>query len=302
MISPRPVVVWGNCQAAPLADLLRVPMAACGLTVVDVPPVYLADRRQLAAVHRSVRRAAYLISHPIREEYRFGGCGTAALASLLPSDGRLITVPTTFHIGPFPYLVNAHGADGTRVNAPLTDYHDLRAVVAASCGLDVAAATAWWPGPDVRAVRATNSESIEELRQRETGLDVGVSDLVAVPDSMWSMNHPSNGVLAEVARRVLAVVGCDGEVPVPTREYLGERRAPVDAEVAAGIGWPQRPDWTVQGKVLGASTVLAAHLGFYRSRPDVVADTVRRYAERIARLGLAQPSASARRSAPVSSA
>lgn len=300
--TPELVVVWGNCQAPPLAELLRGPMAEAGLTVVDSPPVFLASDHDIDQAHRSVREAALLISQPISETYRFGGCGTAALAAELPESGRLITIPTAFHEGPFPYLVNAHGADGARVAAPMTDYHDLRAVAAAHRRLSLEQAQAWWPDPSSDTVRTTSTLSLERLRRREAGLDIAASDLLAAPDSLWAMNHPSNRVLADIARRILELVGIDDAPDVPVREFLAERVAPVEPAVAAALGWPvtaARPRWTVAGSELDPLDVLGAHLDFYATRPDVVADTVRRYA---ARIPSDQSSASARRSAPVSSA
>lgn len=285
-VRPELAVVWGNCQAAPLADLLRAPLAAAGLTVVDVPPVFLASEDEIAQAHRLVGRAALLISHPIRENYRFGGCGTTALAAQLPPRGRLVTIPTIFHDGPFPYLVNAHGADGARVDAPITDYHDLRAIQAAADGLTTDQAVAGWSHADPDLVRSMSADSIERLRRRESDLDIVVSDLVGDPDALWSMNHPSNRVLVEVARRVLDVAGVGGEVQAPTREFLAEKVAPIDTGVAAALGWPEsaaRSEWQIRGRAVADRDVLAAHLDFYGRRPDVVTDSLRRYATRLAR-------------------
>ncbi|MBE7188918.1 WcbI family polysaccharide biosynthesis putative acetyltransferase [Jatrophihabitans endophyticus] len=287
MSSPRLVVVWGNCQAAPLADLLRAPLAAHGLEVVDVPPVFLATEHELAGVHDLVRQAAVLVSQPIREEYRFPGSGTAALASRLPRGGRLVTVPTTVHAGPFPFLVHGHDAQGARVEAPLTDYHDLRVVLAASRGAGPAGTSAWWPSPSASEVRTRDADSLARLRRRENGLDVRVSDLVDAPGALWSFNHPTNAVLAELARRVLATIGVDAPVTPPDREYLAERQAPVEPAVAAALGWPAgeiRPDWVVRGQVLDRDEVVRAHLAFYAERPDVVAEALTRYADRCAAL------------------
>ena len=190
------------------------------------------------------------------------------------------------------------------LDAPITVYHDLRVVLAASRRLDVASALAWWPTPAADAIRAVDEESLAQLCRREAGLDVPVSDLVASPGALWSMNHPSNLVLAEIARRVLIVMKCPAHIEAPEREYLAERCAPVEAAVTRALGWPQdasRPDWVVRGERVDLADVLAAQLEFYARRPDVVADTLQRYADRIDTALTAQPSASARRSAPVSS-
>ena len=278
------VVVWGNCQAEPIALLLRAPLARHGLNVVVVPPVFLVDEAGLDAVHNEVRASAVLISQPVRDEYRIPGCGTSQLAELLPPSGRLVTFPSTFHIGAFPYMVNAHGGDGERVPAPLTDYHDLRALVAAERGLDVERALAWWPAPPAEAVRAVDADSIARLREREASLDVTVSSQLDSPTALWTLDHPSNVVLAAIAGALLGVLSIDEAIEVPSREFLGARRAPVEAAVVTAHGWPVQaaaPVWRIDTREVPAAEVLAAHLALYRDRPDVVADTRSRYAERL---------------------
>ena len=283
------VVVWGNCQAEPLALLLREPLARHDLEVVVVPPVFLVDDAGLDRVREVVQTSAVLISQPVRDEYRIPGCGTAQLAELLPAGGRLVTFPVTFHIGAFPYLVNAHGGDGHRVPAPLTEYHDLRALVAAERGLDVDRALVWWPAPTADAVRAIAVDSIAQLRRREAPLDVAVSSLVDGRAAMWTLDHPSNAVLGPMADALLRFLGLAETVDVPDREFLGARRAPVEQAVVAAHGWPAEaatPGWRIDRRDIPAVELLSAHLALYRERPDVVADARRRFAERLAVLGL----------------
>jgi hypothetical protein len=285
----RNVVVWGNCQAEPLARLLRRPLSLEGLDVVVVPPVFLVDEVGLDHVRAIVATSALLVSQPVRDEYRIPGCGTAQLAGLLPADGRLVTYPSIFHVGSYPYQVNAHGGDGERVPAPLTDYHDLRTLVAAERGLGVPEALAWWPAPSADAVRAVAADSTRRLREREANLDVAVSTLLDAPDALWTLDHPSNAVLGPLSQAVLGVVGVDRAIEVPAREFLGARRAPLEPAVVAAHGWPadaSRPDWRINGRDVPSAEVLAAHLSLYAERPDVVRDARTRYADRLAVLAL----------------
>lgn len=285
----RPVVVWGNCQAEPVGALLAGPLAAHGATVVAVPPVFEATEEDLVRLRGLLAEAAALISQPVRDEYHVPGCGTAQLAALLPPDAKLVTFPVTYDTSGFPFQVNGHGADGLRVQAPLTDYHDLRALVAAERGLDVDAALAWWPEPEADAVRANAAASVAELARREADLDVAASDLLG-PDAMFTLSHPANAVLAGVAGRVLSALGLGADVgAVPQREFLGERRAPVEPAVVQALGWPAaavRETWLVQGQPVAQRALLDEQLAFYTERPDVVADARSRYAHRAAQLGL----------------
>ena len=283
------VVVWGNCQAEPIATLLAEPLRGHGLEVVPVPAVYLVDAAGLRRVHEVLSTAAVLVTQPIRDEYRIPGCGAAQLAGLLPAGSRVVTLPVAFHTGTFPFQFNAHGADGARVVAPVTDYHDLRAVVAAERGLTVAEALDWWPAPDPAAVRELAAASMAELARREAGLDVTVAEAVGGPDAMFTITHPTNRLLIEMARRVLAVLELAGEVTTGPREFLGARRAPVEAAVADAFGWPSgsvHPEWQVDNRTVPLRVVLQAHLALYAERPDIVADTRARQGRRLAALGL----------------
>lgn len=293
----RPVVVWGNCQAAPTADLLRAPLAAAGCEIVDVPPVFLASGDDVRRVREVLADAAALVSQPVRDEYATPGCGTRQLAALLPDDARLVTFPVAFDTRAFPYQVNAHGGDGERVTAPLTDYHDLRILDAAARGWTVEQTVRQWPQPAADAVRRATDASRAELRRREGEIDVPVSDLIDElgPAALFTITHPTNALLAAQARRILAALGLPADadpIDVPAREYLGERRAPLEPAVAAALGWPvddTRSEWIVRGDAVPLADVVAAHLQRYAERPDVVTDSLRRHAGRRALLGLPTP-------------
>ena len=283
------MVVWGNCQAGPVAALLGPVLARHGLQVEAVAPVFLADVDEVARVHRLVTGCAYLVSQPIGDDYRVPGSSTAHLASLLPPDGRLLTFPVTFHLGPFPFQVNAHGGDGERVDAPVTDYHDLRAVVAAERGLGVDDALAWWPEPTTAAVREISARSLTELRRREAALDVRASSWLDRADAMMTISHPSNTVLVGVTDALLAAMDLGERVQAPVREFLGQRRTPLEPAVVRALEWPPdavRLQWRIDGGEVEPSTVISAHLDLYRERPDIVVDCRRRYAERLGLLGL----------------
>jgi hypothetical protein len=272
------VVVWGNCQAGPLGDLLTAPLRRHGLAVVAIPPVFEIDPAGLGRVRNLLARAAVLVTHPVRDEYRVPGCGSEQLAALLPPGGRTVRVSSIYHAGPFPYLVNGHDAQGGRVDAPLTGYHDLQ-LLAGCLGHPV-------PVANTAQLEAVNATSLAELARRDQGLDVPVADLVAAPDSLYTFNHPANPTLASVARAVLGVLGVPGPVEIPERPYLGATRAPIAPTVAAALGWQPRPHWVLGGREVGLGEVAAAHRAFYARRPDVLHETWERSAPRRALLGL----------------
>lgn len=294
----RPVVVWGNCQAEPTADLLRAPLRAAGCEIVDVPPVFLADADDVRRLRATLREAAALISQPVRDEYATPGCGTRQLAAEMPADARLVTFPVAFDTRAFPYQVNAHDGDGHRVTAPITDYHDLRIIDAAARGWSAEETLERWPQPAAEAVRRTAEASRAELRRRERDIDVRVSDLLddLGPGALFTITHPTNALLAAQAGRILAALGLPADAPEPpAREYLGERRAPLEPAVARALGWPVDParaEWVFRGRSVPLREVIEAHLARYADHPDVVTDSLRRHADRRALIGLPPPATS----------
>ncbi len=282
------VIVWGNCQSTPLAALLADPLASYGWAVRLVPPVFEIDEAGLAEVQRLLPSAAALITQPVRDAYRIPGCGSAQLIDRLGPDALAVTIPVTYDTSAFPYQVNAHAGDGSRVDAPLTDYHDLRCLVAAEQGLTVEQTLSWWPSPTPSMVTDNARASIAELERREAMLDVQVSDLLVGP-AMFTLSHPTNLTLAETARRILAVLGAPTDVVVPEREFLGARRAPVEQAVVDALDWPteaRRDTWVVDRREVPAAEVIAAHLACYAANPDIVGDARQRFADRLALLEL----------------
>lgn len=289
-------LVWGNCQAESIRRMTAPAGAAHGVEFVRLPPVYEMDAAEVARLHALLPSVAVLVTQPVRDEYRVPGCGSEQLVALLGPRARLVRVPTTYYEGLFPWQVHAHDADGARVDAPLTDYHDLRLLHAAVRGEDVGPAVRRIRShvPPAAAVRALAAASQAELRRRNAELDVDSTDAVVAGGAvaMWTVNHPANAVLAAVGAGVLAALGWSGEPAVPGHEMLGSARAPLDAGVLDALGGPAsaaRPDWSVDGRELPWEQVAAAQLDLYARRPEVAAGAVRRYRARLDDLGLDDP-------------
>ena len=286
------IVVWGNCQAKPIATLIESSVRAAGMQVEHLPPVFEISEAGFEHLRWNILpRTAVLISQPVRDEYRIPGCGTSQLAELLPSDARLLTFPVTYDTSAFPYQVNAHLNSGERIAAPITEYHDLRAIAAAERGLSADQALGWWPEPTANIVITNAQRSQAELRRREQPLDVHSSDLMIDGLAMHTLSHPTNLTLVEIARRILTTLGLpgDSEIAKPEREFLGERRAPVEAAVVDALGWPQsdrRDEWIVAKKTVPLGDLLRQQLDFYAQHPGIAADTRTRFANRLTLLEL----------------
>ncbi|SDG61836.1 WcbI family polysaccharide biosynthesis putative acetyltransferase [Klenkia brasiliensis] len=284
--------VWGNCQAESIRRMVAPAGAEHGVEFVRLPPVFEMDEAEVGRLHELVAVAGVLVTQPVKDEYRVPGCGSEQLVALLPADARVVRVPTTYYEGLFPWQVHAHDAHGARVDAPLTDYHDLRLLQAAVRGSTVEQAVDHLVGcsPDPDAVRDLATASQHELRRRNATLDVDTTDAVVAggATAMWTVNHPANATLREVGAGVLATLGWAGEPAVPDHQMLGSSKAPLDAAVLAALDLDPtaaRPRWELAGRDVPWAEVAAAQLALYADRPDVARRAVDRYADRLDALG-----------------
>ena len=283
--------VWGNCQAESIRRMVAPAGAAHGVEFVRLPPVFEMDEAEVGRLHALMAVAGVLVTQPVKDEYRVPGCGSEQLVALLPAAARVVRVPTTYYEGLFPWQVHAHDAAGARVDAPVTDYHDLRLLHAAVQGwdLDRAVAAIEATRPDPHAVRDLAARSQAELRRRNAALDVDTTDAVVAggAEAMWTVNHPANATLREVGAGVLATLGWTGEPAVPDHQMLGGSRAPLDVSVLAALGLDPaaaRPRWQLAGRDTAWEEVAAPQLELYAARPDVARRAVERYAPRLAAL------------------
>ena len=285
--------VWGNCQAESIRRMVAPAGAEHGVEFVRLPPVFEMDEAEVARLHELVALAGVLVTQPVKDEYRVPGCGSEQLVALLPEDARVVRVPTTYYEGLFPWQVHAHDERGARVDAPLTDYHDLRLLDAAVRGWDVDRAVARIEGftPAAGAVRDLAARSQAELRRRNAALDVDTTDAVVAggAEAMWTVNHPANATLRAVGSGVLATLGWDGDPAVPDHQMLGGSRAPLEAAVLEALDLDRaaaRPGWVLAGRDVPWTEIAAPQLELYAARRDVARRAVEKYADRTAALGL----------------
>ena len=130
---------------------------------------------------------------------------------------------------------------------PVVPYHDLRTLASARADADLFDAEA-----RREACRAVGDASSAELRRRENrDCDVGISDVFDQPESgdMFTINHPGNRVLVELARRLQQALGRPADAADPGRDLLGEVSAPMPTAAAAALRPARRPataSWRVR--------------------------------------------------------
>jgi Polysaccharide biosynthesis enzyme WcbI len=279
-------LVIGNCQA----ESLRIVLDGAGVATLRVPPVHELVAGDLPHLERWLGRARFLVSQPVRDDYRGLPVGTSQLARLLPGGASVLRVPVVRFAGLYPAHAIVRPPGNRSLQPPVVEYHDLRLLAEAAARR---AGAGFTPSPLRRdAVLGIAAASIADLRAREVAHDtVVVSDVFARPSfaQMRTLNHPGNAVWAHVAARVrtaLALPEHDGD---PGRPLLNAIHAPREAAVVEAFGLADEPTtaWSVDGEAVGADRVRAAHLRFYERHPDVVDAGLARHARAVGILGLA---------------
>lgn len=279
----RPLAfVLGTCQSEALRLLLdSAPTPS--LRTVRVPPIYELDEDELPHLRRLLARTDVLFVQPVSDNYRGMPLGTSQLTPWLAPGAQLVLLPLLVYEGMHPFQVTVrHPSAG---DPPVVPYHDLRTIVEAHTG------TRPEPTRDLDAYRQMSANSIAELRRREQAGDLVVmSDCVEQPglDSWWTINHPGNVLLVELARRAQGALGVPVGVREPDRVLLNSVHTPVEPVVARALAMSGKPrrDWLLQGEVVPDERVRSEQLRWYARYPGFVQEGIRRYADRLALLGL----------------
>ncbi|MBO0678593.1 hypothetical protein JRC04_14075 [Mycolicibacterium sp. S2-37] len=292
---PGPEPLWlvvGNCQAEALRLILdAVPQRP--YRTARIPPVHELQRSDLRHLDDLLSQTAVLISQPIRDDYRDLPIGTAQLATRLPAGSKVLRWPVIRYAGLYPFQVIVRNPADRSVTPPPLPYHDLRTIVAAH---DRRSADDVWDvevsGEQLRAVAETSRAELARRERMHT--DVGVSDVLTAhgADAAHTINHPGNGVLAELAGRVMRHQNVTLPAVPPTRTLLGSVSAPLEARVLAahGIDATPRPNWQDMQRTWRPEEVHAIQMRWYGTNPEFIPLALQRHARTLDQLGMSRRS------------
>jgi hypothetical protein len=138
-----------------------------------------------------------------------------ARSSFLKSKfANVVTWPNIYFDGYFPGITYLYRGDGSRILGPLDEYH-FSFMVRDFMLKKPPEEMARWLREDLifDLFPKPMHDSLRNLTQRERELDISISDYVArrigARRMFFAMNHPTNEVLFEMLRRLLAAAGQD---------------------------------------------------------------------------------------------
>lgn len=226
------ICVMGNCQSAPIRDLLKKRIGV-EADVVQLKPVHLLNKADLRDVLTHLRTADIVVTHLISENYNDLPIGTGQLKDIMRPGARLIVVPNAHFIGYFPSFLYIKDAKGRTVAPRIadyscfpSDYHDAFCIAGKIKGLSmdqVSSFYAEYAGAH-EWISKYVGESLESLRERERECDVTVSGYIeefyTESQLFWTFNHPSNRLLEYIVDKVIECIGLAPIVQKNNAEYL----------------------------------------------------------------------------------
>jgi Polysaccharide biosynthesis enzyme WcbI len=231
------VVVVGNCQASALELMLRTNEEFTKrFELVSFPPVHEFPDAMVPALHQAVAEADVLVPQRIEDGYRNGmGLGTDTLAAIAQTS-TVVRWPSIYWAGYFPDLFYLRDAGGAPVLDGPFDYHDRSILRAYAEGLDVQATCLLLEDAERPSdACAWAAETTAELDVRGQDCDVQVAQFIAsrFRDELlfFTMNHPTNSLLAFIAQQITTFLGISGSVDprLMPGEVLGSTFYPLHA-------------------------------------------------------------------------
>lgn len=294
------IAVIGNCQAAPLATLLRRlrPMDE----IIAVDPVHSITQARVQQLHESLPSFDVVITQPVAPGYRDGiGIDTPSVEGHIRRDAALMRIPNVHFEGLFPTWGYMRYGNGL-LRGPLPLVGDVSEEETArirvlqksdyQCFLLLCAyleevepaqvASLISMSFDEPAIRDWYSASLDEFEQRERVCDTTMTPVLRNISShadvgFHSFNHPNTALLARLAVQVanrLAEAAADDRVwsvEDAQREFAGEPdplsriTLPVYGFVSRSLAMAAAPvALTIEREVMDVTALVQRYFEYYR--------------------------------------
>lgn len=253
------IVFIGNCQAQALTQISHY--LGLNAELVIVPPVFDLGAFNTPEIKDKIYSADLVFSQRVNDDYPAEFVRPSVLRAELGD--KVVIWPNIYFDGYFPGVRYVYAQSGGKVTGPLSDYHFLQIQKSYKDGASPEAAWEAFIGTQPSEILPADpvGDSIANLRHREQDVDITMSDFIEANASrsklFYSMNHPTDEVLQEALRRMVAHSKSDIQVPDydPARlagypYSLNEIDLPILPFVQQRYGMPLSPIDTIVGKEL----------------------------------------------------
>jgi hypothetical protein len=272
----------GNCQSAPIRDLLKRKIGV-EADIVQIKPVHLLSKTDLGDVLVHLRQANIIVTHLISENYNELPIGTRQLKEIMRPGSKLIVVPNAHFIGYFPSFLYLKDSKGRTVAPRVadyscfpSDYHDAFCIAGKIKGLSLeelksfyaeyAGAHDW--------ISKYVGESLESLREREQECDVTFSDYIeseyTKSQLFWTFNHPSNRLLEYIVAQIMGSIGMTPVAQENKVEYLKGTVLPLFPFVANTMQMSFVPEKFVMEEIGSYEEFVSRCWDGYERYPDLL--------------------------------
>ncbi|WP_292052412.1 MULTISPECIES: WcbI family polysaccharide biosynthesis putative acetyltransferase [unclassified Brevundimonas] len=209
------IVFIGNCQAQALTQITH--FLGLGAELVIVPPVFDLGSFNTPEIKEKIYSADVVFSQRVNDDYPAEFVRPSVLRQELGD--KVVIWPNIYFDGYFPGVRYVYAQSGAKLTGPLSDYHFLQIQKSYAEGASVQEAWEAFTSPRASEVLPADpiGDSIANLRHREQDVDVKMSDYIEAnafrTKMFYSMNHPTDEVLLEALRRMVAHAGIDLKVP-----------------------------------------------------------------------------------------
>ncbi len=228
MSRKQKIVVVGNCQARPIAQYLE--SFCSNVEVTQTLIVHLLKNEDHGTYKQYLDDADVIISQLVFDTYHCDFVKTSVLKNSYPQ--KVVGIVNLYFSGYFPdYSYLKPSKKGT-LQGPLSDYHCKTVLYGWKNQLAIEETSALMIDKSFYLKHYGNvvSESFAELEQRESLVDVKISDFISENHLsnklFFSFNHPTKRLLVEYVNRLIQTLGLRADVsdPISKFEPLGQIR------------------------------------------------------------------------------
>jgi hypothetical protein len=203
------IALIGNCQISTLRNILLA--SDHTLDIPSLPAVHQINETSLPAVEQLLLEADWVVAQLVSDDYPLASLRTNVLRERFGR--KLIVWPNLHFYGYGPDVDVLRDPEFQHFRGPLLDYHSDKILLGYALGFSVEKTASLFLEitPLDLMYRDSYTLSLEELKRREKGCDIEISDKIeehfAAKRLFYVMNHPSSFLVQFVAQRMLEKMG-----------------------------------------------------------------------------------------------